>query len=120
MAGAAEQFAGGVAVVCGAGRLAFAGGAGLGDLLIEDAVALLAHVEMIVTVEDGGDMVSDEQLVDGHGPAGAMQGEAGRVVKVLAAPLEEGGGFDAASGVLVEAADEMVDEDELVACVRAG
>ena len=37
---------------------------GLRDFLIHDAVCLLLHIEMVVTVEDGADVMFDEELMD--------------------------------------------------------
>ena len=48
------------------------GRAGLGHFLVYDAVEFLLDVQMVVAVEHGRHADSDEQLVDGRGPAGTV------------------------------------------------
>ena len=60
MAGAAEHIAAQVAILGGAVRAVGAGGAGLGDFLVDDSIEFLFDEQMVVAVKDGGNVVLDE------------------------------------------------------------
>lgn len=126
-----QEVAGGVGAeidvlaVHGAAEAGVVRRAGLRAFEIDDAVACLVAVEVVVAVEDDVDLVLHEQIMDGHVPAGALGGKAGAAVDVVATPLVFVAHFDAATrgelrgGHVVDdglgaAADDVVHEDELV------
>ena len=88
-----------------AGSAAVGLGSRLRDFLVHDAVEVLLGVEMIVTVENDGDAVLLEQLMDRGRPAGTVLPEAITAIRVLATPLKERRGFCPAAGLIICAAD---------------
>ena len=112
VAGASLDGAAFVAVLRGAAGVVVAGVAGLGDLLIDDPVEILFHVEVVVAMEDDVDPVFEEELVDGQGSARALGGKDGRAVRLLAAPFVEGGRLRPAPGVPADAPHQVVQKDK--------
>jgi hypothetical protein len=91
------------------------GVAGHGDQLVDDAVALLVGEFVVVSVKEGGDVIIDEQLLDGSGPVRSARVESpGGSAGIVAAPFDKGRGIGAAAPVVYGASDDVMGEDEFV------
>src|SRR5205085_1743901 len=81
--------------------------------LIGDAIALFPGELMVVSVEEGGDLVLDEQLMHRKRPSWpAFIERPGGAVLVVASPLGEGNGVRATADVVVRSTSPVVGKDE--------
>ena len=102
-----------IAILLGVFQAIETGMARLWNELIHDAIQFLSGIEMIVAMKDRRHAVLHEQRMDRRLPTGAFGLELILAVLALAAPLVKFRGFTAAARRFVQAADEVMDEDEL-------
>ena len=116
MARAAQEGARQIAILRGEGcAVPGVHGRRLGNGLVDDAVALLLGVKVVVAVKDSRDARLHKEVVNGASPIRALGREPVGAVEVLAAPLVEDGGLRATAHGIHRAADQVVNEDEFVA-----
>ena len=105
MAGTAEDFAAGIPVFGGGVGGVCAGRTWLGDFLVDDSIKLLLDKQVVMPVKDSCNVVLNEQLVDGHTPAGTLCIKTIGSVRVVSPPLVKFCHFDTAATVLVKASN---------------
>ena len=62
----------------------------LGDLLVDNAIYFLLIKEMVVTMEEGSDVIVNEQLMNRNPPPRALLVKSPAPVRVFTAPLVRG------------------------------
>ena len=92
--------------------------------LVDDAVELLPHENVIVAAKYYGHAVVDQHPMDGVTPPQAPAVESVNATRVLATPFKRAetaqdvsDGLDSAAAVYGNPADQLVNEDELEACL---
>ncbi len=122
MACAALNLPARVAIRCRIARRVVTRMAGLRHFLISDSIQLFLGEQMIVAVKDGGDLMLDEQLMNRQFPARTMLFEAIRAISIASAPFIKPRCCNTAACAAINAADQMMQEDEFefgfAACER--
>ena len=85
----------------------------LRNFLVNDAIELFLHEQVVVAVEHNADTVFDQQLMDRSFPPRAVLGKPLAAIGIFATPFHVWCGTDAAPHIPTQSADEMVDENKL-------